>query len=193
MTERPQLHLIGAEGANISPGIREAVELAFRWVGNDYPDLDRARLSDWAESLAVSMANRGIGISSPNRYAYAALRGKVRDWLRTGSAQEQASGVSRDLERLGGSSSSFQGTADHKILFDQLRGALGERDRTILILLLNEKSAQDIATELKTSSPAARKAIQRVKDRIRLLLGTGPKNRDGGRNSTVNQRGLAVE
>jgi len=193
MTERPHLHLVSAEGANVSPGIQEAVEVAFRWVAKDYPTIDEAQLADWAESLATSMHAQGSRISSPNRYAYAALRGKVRDWLRTGAAQEQSSGINQDLERIGGKSSSFQGSVERKILFEQLQNALTGRDRDILVLILSEKSTLAVAGELKTSQAAARKAIQRVKERIGALLGSKLHYHDGGKQSTVNQRGLAVE
>lgn len=195
MADRPQLHLVDAEGANVSPGVREAIETAFRWVARDFPTLDEARLADWAESVAASMEARRSDIGFLNRYAYAALRGRVRDWLRTGAAQEQSAGVNRDLERIGGSSSSFQGTVDRKILFDQLQNVLPERDRVILVLLLNEKSAQDVAGELQTSYPAARKAIQRVRERISAILGHGPEDRDddAGKRNGMKQRGLAVE
>jgi DNA-directed RNA polymerase specialized sigma24 family protein len=193
MTRRAQLHLVNAEGAAVSPEIREAVETAFGWVMRDFPNLDEARLADWAEALAASMDARGSGISSPRRFAYPALRGKVLDSLRKGSNQEQSSGVGRDLERLGGISGSFEGTVDRKILFEQLQNALSPRDRDILLLILNEKSAQDVAGELRTSYPTARKAIQRVKERIGAILRKSSKDEDGGKHGAVNQRGLAVE
>ena len=193
MKRRAQLHLVNAEGTAVSPEIREAIESAFRWVMRDFPNLDEARLADWAEGLATSMEARGGGITSPKKFAYAALRGKVLDSLRTGSAKEQSFGVSRDLERIAGSSRSFEGTVDRKILFDQLQNALSHRDRDILLLILNEKSAPEVAAELDMNSPAARKAIQRVKERIRALLGASPKGKDVGKQSVVNQRGLAVE
>lgn len=193
MTRRAQLHLVNAEGTAVSPEIREAIETAFGWVRRDFPTLDEARLADWAESLAASMEARGSGISSPKKFAYPALRGKVLDSLRKGSAREQSSGIGHDLERIGGRTGSFQGTIERKILFDQLKEALSERDRDILVLLLNEKTAQDVADELKTSSPAARKAIQRVKERIGALLGSDPNGKDGGKHNSVNHRGLAVE
>ncbi len=196
MTERAQLHLVDAEGAAVSPVIRDAVETVFRWALRDYPNVDRAQMADWAEAVARSMQARGSDIELPERYAYAALKGKVRDWFRTGAAQEENSGVRRDMERIGGSNSSFEGTVDRRILFDQLHHALGERDRVILYLLLNEKSAQEVAGELETSYPAARKAIQRVKERIGAMLGGGSsKQKDGvvDVRGSVDQRGLTVE
>ncbi len=196
MTERAQLHLVDAEGAAVSPVIRDAVETVFRWALRDYPNVDRAQMADWAETVARSMQARGSDIELPERYAYAALKGKVRDWFRTGAAQEESSGVRRDMERIGGSNSSFEGTVDRRILFDQLHNALGERDRVILYLLLNEKSAQEVAGELETSYPAARKAIQRVKERIGAMLGGGTsKQKDGvvDVRGSVDQRGLTVE
>ncbi len=195
MNDRPQLHLVNAEGAEVSPVIRNAAEAAFRWVARDHPNVDKAQLADWAEAVGRSMQTRVSEIEWPERYAYAALKGKVRDWRRTGIAQEESSGVRRDMERIGGENSSFQGSVDRRILFDQLRKALGERDRAILFLLLNEKSAQEVAGELKTSYPAARKAIQRVKERIGVILDRGSNQTDGVVNvrGSVDQRGLTVE
>jgi len=195
MTDRHLLHLVNAEGAEVSPVIREAAEAALRWVSRDHPNVDKAQLADWAEAVGRSMQTRGSDIEWPERYAYAALKGKVRDWLRTGTAQEETSGVRRDMERIGGADSSFQGSVDRRILFDQLQKALGERDRDILLLLLNEKSAQEVAGELQTSYPAARKAIQRVKERIGAILDGGSKQTDGVVNErgSVDQRGLTVE
>ena len=193
MTRRAQLHLVNAEGAAVSPLIREAVEKAFGWVMQDFPNLDEARLADWAEALALSMDARGSGISSPTKFAYPALRGKVLDSFRKASAKEQSAGVGRSLERIAGSIGSFQGTVDRKILFEQIHNALSERDRDILLLIRKEKSANEVAAELDISSPAARKAIQRVKERIEALVNSSPKGKDRGNQSAVGQRGLAVE
>lgn len=195
MTDRAQLHLVDDDGTIVSPAIREATEAAFRWVAKDYPNFDTAKLADLAEVVAVFMQSRGSAIESPERYAYAALKGKVRDWLRTGSAQEQSSGIRRDMERIGGVNGAFQGTVDRRILFDQLQVALSERDRAILVLLLHEKTTQEVAGELQTSHSAARKAIQRVKERIGAILGSVPADKDGDadKRSSLKPRGLALE
>jgi DNA-binding NarL/FixJ family response regulator len=173
MTRRAQLHLVNAEGVAVSPVIREAVEKAFAWVMKDFPNLDEAKLADLAEALAASMEARGSGISSPKQFAYPALRGKVRDSLRKGSAKEQTSGISRDLE--------------------QIQNALSTRDRDILLLIRDHKSAEEIAAELQTSPPTARKAIHRLKERMEALVKTSPKGKDGKNRGAMNQRGLAVE
>ena len=193
MTEPGQLHLVDARGVEVDPSIRVATEAAFRWVSKDSPNIDRAQLADWAESVARSMQGLGSAIEFPERYAYAALKGKVRDWLKTGTAKEQTSGVRRDMERIGGVNGAFQETVDRRIMFEQLKGALSARDRDILVLLLNENSALEVAEQLKTSYPAARKAIQRVKERIGALLGSADNRSDGAKGSSVNQRGLTVE
>lgn len=193
MTRRAQLHLVNAEGAPVSSAIREAIETAFGWVMKDFPDLDEARLSDMAEALASSMDARGSGISSPRQFAYPALRGKVLDSFRKGSNQELPSGVGRDLERIGGSNGSFQKTIDRKILFEQIHEALSERDRVILTLIQSEKPTQQVANELQIEEPAARKAIQRVKERIGQIVHGNRNTKDEGKQKAMNQRGLAVE
>lgn len=195
MAERPQLHLVSTEGAAVTPEIQEATELAYHWVERDFPSFDRAQLADWAEAVGQSMQSRGSDIRSLRRYAYAALRGRVLDWFRTGAAQEQSAGVSRDLERIGGTSSSFQGIVDRKILFEQVQGVLQQRDRDILVLLLNEHDAQEIARELNTSYPAARKAIQRLRERIAAIVEPAPStsNGDAPKRLDVDRRDFAVE
>jgi DNA-directed RNA polymerase specialized sigma subunit len=91
--------------------------------------------------------------------------------MRSGAAKEQVAGIGRDLESIGGLSSSFQGAIDRKILFEQLKATLNERDRYILVLLLEDKtSPATVAKALGTSYPAAAKAIQRVKERIASTL-----------------------
>ena len=47
---------------------------------------------------------------------------------------------------------------------------LNERDRAILVLLLNEQSTTAIASFLNTNYAAAAKAMQRVKDRVSVVL-----------------------
>lgn len=170
MKDRTQLHLVDASGSAVSPAIRGAVESAFHWAIRTYPNFDKAKIADWAEVVAASMQVRGDAIQAPERYAQAALKGKVRDWLRTGSAREQSHGMGRDLERIGGVTGSFQGVVDRKILFEQLEATLTDRDSLILLMLRDGRSAQEIAAHLKTSYPAARKAIQRFRERVRPVL-----------------------
>ena len=57
------------------------------------------------------------------------------------------------------------------ILFDQLKTKLSERDRHILVLLLQDlTSPASVAAALGVSYSAAAKAIQRVKERIAAIL-----------------------
>ena len=178
VTERATLHLVDDEGAAVNSEVREAVEKAFHWVAREFPNLDPAPLADWAEALAKSMHLRGSGIDEPERYAYVALKGKVRDSLRKRSAQEQPHGIGRDLERIGGSSATAQADAERQILWNQLGAALSERDKQIHFLLGRQDSAQEIAVELNIAYPAARKAIQRVRERIDAFVGRPRKEED---------------
>lgn len=193
MNQRAQLHLVNAQGEAANPTIREAVETAYGWVLKDFPTIDQAKLADWAEALGLSMEARGSGINSPRQFAYAALRGKVLDSFRKGSNQEQSAGIGRDLERIGGGSSSFQSLVDRKILFEQVNAALSKRDRDILGLMLSEKPTQQAAKELQISASAARKAIQRVKERANAIVNAKRKEKDGAKQNSVNHRGLAIE
>lgn len=178
--DRAHLHFIDTPGGSVEVAIQQAIELAFRFVVRDYPAVDPVRIAAWAEGLVPSLQARGGGIDDLERHAYSALKHKVRDWRRTGAAREQYPGDTRELERKGGITASFQGEVDRKILFEQLKATLGERDRSILALLLEDKSAQEIAMELGSEYPAMRKAIQRLKERLALTARGEREKPEGG-------------
>ena len=180
---RAHLHLVDAKGEPLDLRITQAVEAAFHWVRRDYPEFDQAQLADWAETVGALMHLRGSAIASPKRYAYVAIGGKVRDWLRTATGKEELKGMGRDLEREGGVSESFATQLDRKILLEQLQTALTDRDRAILVLLLRDKSTAEIATHLATSYAAAAKAIQRVKDRMSAALNGKRHEGESGHNA----------
>ncbi len=178
---RTQLHLVGPTGVPVSPDVRAAVESAFGWSIREYHYLDEAMVAGWAEDIACAMEMKGDSLGSPRRYAYAALHGRVRDWLKSGAAREKSVGIGESLETLGGVNGSFQGMVDRSILFEQLKATLNERDRYILVLLLQDKtSPATVASALGISYAAAAKAIQRVKDRIAAtLVGAAEKTNAG--------------
>jgi hypothetical protein len=181
---RAHLHLVDTSGAVVCAEIETAVERSFLWVLRDYPQVDPAMIANWAEEVARCMQERVTTFVSPQRYAYSALKGKVRDWMRSGAATEQFAGIGRDLESIGGLSGSFQCAIDHKILFEQLKATLNERDRYILVLLLQDKtSPATVATALGTTYSAAAKAIQRVKERIASTMTGARKIDDPGNGS----------
>ena len=183
---RAQLHLVDTSGIAVCPEVETAVERSFHWVLRDYPQLDSAMIANWAEEVALSMQMRVTTIVSPQRYAYAALKGKVHDWMRSASAKEEVAGLGSDLERIGGLNGSFEGAVDRKILFEQLKATLNERDRYILVLLLEDNtSPATVAKALGTSYPAAAKAIQRVKERIASKLNGARKADDPGHGSPL--------
>ncbi|CAN5511839.1 hypothetical protein BH10ACI4_BH10ACI4_36240 [soil metagenome] len=166
LMDRAPLNLVDSAGIPVDPVIQTAVQIAFRWVVRANPRIDQAKLADWAEEVAAAMALRGGSIASPKRYASAALKGKIRDWLRTATAREISGGIGSDLERIGGMNTSFEDALERKILFEEFKAMLTERDRMILILLLADKGTSDVAEALNTNYTNAAKAIQRMKDRI---------------------------
>lgn len=165
-----RLHLVDNAGSDVSSVVRDSIEAAYRWVVVEYPNVDTALIANWAERLAGSMQLRGAEIEHPKRFAYAALSGRVRDWFRTRASQEIPVGADRDLERIGGSSRTFVNSIERKILFDQLLVELSERDRTILIYLLDGETSVTIAKNLGANAPAIRKSIERLKIRITAIL-----------------------
>ena len=165
--KRSQLHLVDAQGRAVSPAIKAAVEVVFKWVLKDFPNVDPAMISEWAEEVGWAMEAKRDLISATERYAYTALKGRVRDWLRTKTAKEESAGIGQDLERLGGLDRSFQRKIDQSLFFDQLKASLSERERYILVLLLRGETSPNVTAQaFGISYSAAAKAIQRVKERV---------------------------
>lgn len=165
------LHLVDQRGQTLPVGIRLAVEAAHRWVRREYPHLDEALVAGWAEDVGRAMGARLDGIQSPHRYAFAALHGKVREWFRRNASKEIPLGTGSDLEVWADIDRSPPRVMYQAILFDQLKTKLSERDRHILVLLLQDlTSPASVAAALGVSYAAAAKAIQRVKERIAAIL-----------------------
>ena len=167
---RAHLHPIDSEGVVLNADIHAACETAFKRAVLDFPNFDQALIADWAEEVAATMDERGEAIQFPKRYAYMALRGKIRDWSRTGAGRVELKGIGPDLEEVAGLSKSFTDQTERKVLFEQILPELSERDRAILVLLLNEQSTTVIAAFLNVNYAAAAKAMQRMKDRVSVVL-----------------------
>jgi DNA-binding CsgD family transcriptional regulator len=167
---RARLHLVDSKGVSLCPTLQMACETAFVWVTRDNPDFDQAQIANWAEEIGAVMQDRGELIRSPRRYAHVALRGKVRDWRRTGAGRAELRGAGSELEHIGGVTESFAIDVETKILFEQLSLSLKERDRAILVLLTRGESTTQIASFLGMNYAAAAKAMQRVKDRISVVV-----------------------
>lgn len=168
--QRAHLHLIDSSGEVLSPEIHAACETAFKRVVLDYPQFDSALIADWAEEIAVLMGEREETIQFLRRYAYMALRGRIRDWLRTGQGKAELRGIGPDLEEVAGCSRSTTDQTEREILCRQILPELSERDRAILVLLLNEESTTAISAFLGVNYFAAAKAMQRMKDRVSVFL-----------------------
>ncbi len=177
---REQLHLIDNAGVDVRGSIQSAVEHAFRWILRSYPLVDPALIANWAEELACSMEAGAIDLRNPRRYASAALEGKVKDWLKTGAAKLQPMGVGSDLERFGGVNGSTQSVLDQSLLIEQVTTTLNERDRFILVLLLDGCTDTEIASALKISPSAGRKAIQRMRERSAASLQGSRRTKQSG-------------
>src|SRR6201997_540160 len=118
------LHLVDRRGQTLPGSIRLAVE--------SYPHLDAAVISGWAEDVGKAMGGRLDDIRTPYRYAFAALHGKVREWFRSNASREIPVGIGSELERWAGIDRSTQRIIYRRVLFDQLKTKLSERDRHIL-------------------------------------------------------------
>ena len=168
---RQELHLIDEKRNAVSTAIATAVEAAYRWAIVMFPQIDPVILANAAERLATTMERNKEYLGSPRRYAYAAMNGKVRDWLRTMAANELPVGLGHELDGHARVTNSFQDSVERSILFQQLQTKLSDRDRYILVLL-TELNAQpgDVAAALGINYKAATKAIERLRERIAACL-----------------------
>ncbi len=174
-----QLHLVDAEGSEVLPSIKAGVESAFAWTVNTYPNLDPAVLAEWAEEIGCAMQRNTNTHATPRRYAYAAMHGRVRDYLKTGASRETPEGSSSELEKWAGVDDEVQTRIDRRIFFQELTTKLDGRDQEILVLLLQDiTSASSVGKALGISEAAAAKAIQRLKIRIASFVGSS-KTKDG--------------
>jgi len=168
--KRQRLHLVDENNDPVSAAIQSAVEAAHYWAVREFPRIDPALISNWAERLAKSMTTKELQ-GSVWRYAHTAMHETVRRWLKTKSARELAVGLDRELESIAGMHEGFHGKVDRAILFDQLRSRLHGRDRSILMLLQSDATPAEVAMILGMKSGAATKAIQRVRARVAICLG----------------------
>jgi DNA-directed RNA polymerase specialized sigma24 family protein len=176
-----QLHLVDRNGQDLADATRDAVNDAYRWAVVEFPNLDQAAVAGWAEDLGKAMAAHPGHIEFPRRYATSALKGKILGWFRKHPGKEIAVGVGSELEQWAGLDPKAQIAMERTVLFEQLRTKLNERDRQILMLLLQDiTSPRDVAEALGISYAAAAKAIQRVKERIAAILLTSPKTDSAG-------------
>lgn len=174
-----QLHLVDVEGSDVLPSIKAGVESAFAWTVNTYPNLDPAVLAEWAEEIGSAMQRNANTHATPRRYAYAAMHGRVRDYLRTGASRETPEGSSSELEKWAGVDDQAPARLDRGIFFQELTTKLDGRDQEILALLLQDiTSASSVGKALGISESAAAKAIQRLKARIASFVG-GSAMKDG--------------
>ena len=171
MKSRNQLHLVDGQGRTLSGATRAAAEDAFAWALREFPRIDPVLLAEWSEEVAKAIEARSEAVESPKRYAFAALHGKVRQWLRSKASQEIPVGIGAELEEWAGVDRNTQSKMDRAIFFDQMKTKLNDRDKHILILLLQDiTSPATVAEALGVSYTAAAQAIHRVKERIAATL-----------------------
>jgi RNA polymerase sigma factor (sigma-70 family) len=124
-----------------------------------------------SEEVAKAIEARSEAVESPKRYAFAALHGKVRQWLRSKASKEIPVGIGAELEEWAEVDRNTQSMMDRAIFFDQMKTKLNDRDKHILILLLQDiTSPATVAEALGVSYTAAAQAIHRVKERIAATL-----------------------
>ena len=171
MKSSTQLHLVDGQGRTLSLTTRAAAEAAYTWALREFPRIDPVLLAEWSEEVARAIEARSEVVESPTRYAFAALHGKVRQWLRSKASQEVSVGIGAELEEWVGVDRNAQRMMDRAIFFDQIKTKLNDRDKHILVLLLQDiTSPASVAEALGVSYTAAAQAIHRVKERIAAAL-----------------------
>jgi RNA polymerase sigma factor (sigma-70 family) len=171
MKSSTQLHLVDGQGRTLSLTTRAAAEAAYTWALREFPRIDPVLLAEWSEEVAKAIEARSEVVESPTRYAFAALHGKVRQWLRSKASQEVSVGIGAELEEWVGVDRNAQRMMDRAIFFDQIKTKLNDRDKHILVLLLQDiTSPASVAEALGVSYTAAAQAIHRVKERIAAAL-----------------------
>ena len=164
------LHLVDDEGRPVQRAVEDAVTNAYRYVLAHNNHIDHALLANMAEHLALAVSRRVAEIHSIQQYALAAMIGKVHEWSRVHPVEFHL--PSDQLERQAGAQpdSSFQ-RIEKKLLLDQMKVDLTERDRHILMLIQQGISdSKSIANALGITNEAAKKAIQRTKHKMMTIL-----------------------
>jgi hypothetical protein len=165
------LHLVDRNGKDLAAETRDAVKDAYDWAVREYPKVDDASIAGWAEELGEAMAARPTLIEFPRRYAFAGLKGKINAWFRKHPVQEITVGIGPELEQWVGLDRKVPIAIERVVLFEQIKTMLNERDKQILVLLLQDiTSPKDVASALGIRYQAAAKAIQRVKERMATIL-----------------------
>jgi hypothetical protein len=181
-----RLHLVDRNGKQLAAATRDAVRDAYEWAVVEYPSLDKAAVAGWAEDLGRAMGEHPGPIHFPRRYAVSALKGKILGWFRKHPGKEIAVGVGPELEKWVGLDGKAQYTVERAVLFEQLKTKLNERDRQILMLLLQDiTSPRDVGVALELNYAAAAKAIQRVKERVAAILLGSPQTDTAGTSASL--------
>ncbi len=165
------LHLVDETGQPVPDEVREAVERAYGYIAFEYKRLDPSLLANIAEATALTICRNAHEIGSIKPYALGTAVGKVNDWLstydkevpgKTSAALERAAGGVRDRSHF---------DVEYRLLFERMKAQLSARDQQILVLIaqgLDKPGA--IAEALGLTYEAAKKALQRVKGRMKALL-----------------------
>ena len=166
------LNLIDEAGQPVPADVRAAVTRAYRYIAPRFRRIDDAVLAGFAEALAAAMCRRAEEIKSVDQYARAAMIGKAYEWVQS-HPPEIAVGTLADLEAANGTvrtDDSF-GAIENAVLFERMKTQLSTRDRQILVLVEQElDTPAAIASALGLSYDAAKKALQRARDKMSALV-----------------------
>ena len=173
------LHLVDDDGQPVRLDIRVAVQGAYRYASRRFPRIDGAVLASMTESVATAMSLRcdQYQIQSVNQYALAALIGKIHEWYRAHPLSETSVASEEALERAaGGQTDRSFGDVENQVFLSQMKIHLSERERLMLVLIEQDLgNPQAIASAFGLSYDAAKKALQRLKEKMSTLV-NGNKN-----------------
>ena len=164
------LHLVDDEKQPVQRAVNDAVTNAYLYVRARNSHIDHALLANMAEHVALAVSRRIAEIDSFQQYALAAMIGKVHEWSRLHPVEFQLRADQLEQQAGAQADSSFQ-RIETKLLLDQMKADLAERDRHILMLIQQGISdSKSIAAALGITNDAAKKAIQRTKHKMTVIL-----------------------
>ena len=177
------LHLVDESGQPVPDEVREAVERAYRYLTFEYKRLDPSLLANIAEATALTICRNADEIGSIKPYAFGTAIGKVNDWLSTYDKEDPGK-TSATLERAaGGVKDRSHSDVEYRVLFERMKAQLNARDQQILVLIAQGlDKPRAIAEALGLTYEAAKKALQQVKDRMKILLAEHEQNRKDSQN-----------
>lgn len=164
---RPCLHMIDETGHPVSLEIAYGVIKAFLTTLKRFPQIDPCLIANWAEEVACAMQKMEQGvITCPAGMAIKRMGWKVTEHRRLFYTRDKSFGDADDLLTIAGPAAGKRINLDSKVLIDQLRPSLNERENRALDLLLDGHESTHLGLIMGLSHDTGRRLGERVKRKI---------------------------